>query len=222
MRWELFDGVPDEDVQRVLSVARRRTFRRGEVVLHEEDPADSLHLVVSGRFAVRRTTALGDDALLALRGPGEAFGELALVSGDAHRSATVEALEASETMCVQRSEFDRLRAVNPSVDRVLVKLLAHQLRRMNELVTEAYYEKAERRVLRRLLDLAAVYGRPDAEIEVPITQEQLASLAGASRATVNAVLAAERGRGTITLRRGATIVHDPQALARRAGRRDYP
>jgi CRP-like cAMP-binding protein len=93
---------------------------------------------------------------------------------------------------------------------------------MNDLVTEAYYEKAERRVLRRLLDLAAVYGRPDAEIEVPITQEQLASLAGASRATVNAVLAAERGRGTISLRRGATIVHDPQALARRAGRRDYP
>ena len=220
MRWELFAGVPAEDVQRVLGVARRRTFRRGEIVFHEADPADSLHLVVSGRFAVRRTTPLGEDALLAVRGPGEAFGELALVSPDADRSATVYALESAETMCVRRGEFDRLRAVHPAVDRVLVTLLAHELRRMNELLTEAYYETAERRVLRRLLDLAAVYGGLDGEVEVPITQEQLASLAGASRATVNAVLAAERSRGTITLRRGATIVRDPQALARRARRRE--
>jgi CRP/FNR family transcriptional regulator, cyclic AMP receptor protein len=221
VQWELFDGVPPEDVQRVLSVARRRRFKRGEVVFHESDPADSLHLVVGGRFAIQRTTRLGDDALLAVRGPGEAFGELALVSADP-RSATVYALEAGETMCVQRSEFDRLRTLHPAVDRMLVSLLAHQLRRMNELVTEAYYESAERRVLRRLLDLAAVYGGADGETEVPVTQEQLASLAGASRATVNAVLAAERGRGTIALRRGATIVRDPQALAKRAGRRELP
>jgi CRP/FNR family cyclic AMP-dependent transcriptional regulator len=221
VRWELFEGVPDEDVQRVLSLARRRTFKRGEVVFHEEDPADSLHLVVSGRFAIQRTTGLGEDALLAVRGAGQAFGELALVS-PGQRSATVYALEAAETMCVQRSEFDRLRTRYPAVDRMLVSLLAHELRRMNELVTEAYYETTERRVLRRLLDLAAVYDRSGPEIEVPVTQEQLASLAGASRATVNAVLAAERDRGTIRLRRGATIVRDPQALARRAGRRVDP
>jgi CRP/FNR family cyclic AMP-dependent transcriptional regulator len=221
VRWELFEGVSPEDVQRVLSVARRRRFKRGEVVFHEADPADSLHLVVSGRFAIQRTTGLGEDALLAVRGAGEAFGELALVSAE-QRSATVYALEAAETMCVQRSEFDRLRTLYPAVDRMLVSLLAHELRRMNELVTEAYYESAERRVLRRLLDLTAVYGGAGPETEVPVTQEQLASLAGASRATVNAVLAAERSRGTITLRRGATIVRDPQALARRAGRRAEP
>ena len=100
---------------------------------------------------------------------------------------------------------------------MLVSLLALELRRMNRLVTDAYYESAEKRVLRRLLDLAAVYGDGGGGTEIPLTQEQLASIAGASRATVNAVLAAERARGTITLRRGATIVRDPDALARRAG-----
>src|SRR5580765_6527260 len=128
VRWELLDGVPPDDLQAVLGIARRRTFKRGEVVFHQDDPGDSLHLVVKGRFAIRRTTAIGEEALLAVRGPGEAFGELALVSDDRERSATVYALEAGETMCVQRSEFDVLRARNPAVDRMLVALLAHQLR----------------------------------------------------------------------------------------------
>jgi CRP/FNR family transcriptional regulator, cyclic AMP receptor protein len=216
MQWKLLDGVPEEDVQRVLSIARRRTFRRGEVVFHELDPADSLHLVVKGRFAIHRTTRLGEDALLAVRGRGDAFGELALISGEA-RSATAYALEPAETLCVLRREFDRLRNVHPSVDRMLVTLLAHALRRMNELLTEAYYENAEKRVLRRLLELVAVYGDNTSETEIPMTQEQLASLAGTSRATVNAVLSAERTRGTIALRRGATIVRKPEAVARRAG-----
>jgi len=215
VEWKLFAGVPPEDVGRVLGIARRRTFKRSEVVVHEGDPADSLHLVVSGRFAVQRTTRLGEDALIAVHGPGDAFGELALVESTA-RAATVYALEPAETLCVHRIEFDELRAKQPSVDRMLVTLLANQVRRMDELLTEAYYDDAGKRLLRRLLELASVYDNGGGEVVIPLTQEQLASLAGASRATVSAVLSAERKRGTIALRRGATVLLDRELLARRA------
>ena len=60
MAWPLLDGLPDEDVKRLLSVARRRTFAKGEVVFHRDDPADSLHLVVRGRFGARVVTPLGE------------------------------------------------------------------------------------------------------------------------------------------------------------------
>ena len=216
MEWKLFAGVSPEDVRRVLGIARRRTFKRSEVVVHEGDPADSLHLVVSGRFAVQRTTRVGEDALIAVHGPGDAFGELALVES-APRAATVYALEPAETLCVHRIEFDELRAKQPSVDRMLVTLLANQVRRMDELLTEAYYDDAGKRLLRRLLELASIYDGGDGEVVIPLTQEQLASLAGASRATVSAVLSAERNRGTIALRRGATILLDRESLTRRAG-----
>jgi len=215
VEWKLFAGVPPEDVRRVLGIARRRTFKRSEVVVHEGDPADSLHLVVSGRFAVQRTTRLGEDALIAVHGPGAAFGELALVESSA-RSATVYALEPAETLCVHRIEFDELRAKHPSVDRMLVTLLAHQVRRMDGLLTEAYYDDAGKRLIRRLLELATVYDNGGGEVVIPLTQEQLASLAGASRATVSAVLSAERKRGTIALRRGATVLRDRDGLARSA------
>src|SRR3954452_12254594 len=209
MRWELLEGVPADDLQAVLGIARRRTFKRGEVVFHQDDPGDSLHLVVKGRFAISRRTAIGEEVLLAMRGPGEAFGELALVS-DQDRSATVSALDPGETLCVHRIDFERLRTAHPSVDRMLVSLLAKQLHRMNQLLSEAFYESAKRRVLRPLLERDEVGA--DGE-EIRITQEQLGALAGASRSTVAAVLAAEQRRGSIEIRRGATVVRDAAALA---------
>jgi CRP/FNR family cyclic AMP-dependent transcriptional regulator len=213
MEWELLREVPTADVRRLLSIARRRRFSRGEVVFHEHDPADSLHLIVKGRFAVRITTPVGETAMLALRGPGQAFGELALVSeSDAVRTATVEALESGETHAVYRREFDRLRREYPKVGEVLVALLADALTRTNTLLLDAYYAPAEKRVLRRLLDVSRLYP----EGAVRLTQEDIASLAGTSRATVNRVLREEERRGLLELRRGCCAVLDVDALARRA------
>jgi CRP/FNR family cyclic AMP-dependent transcriptional regulator len=144
----------------------------------------------------------------------EAFGELALIS-EQRRSATASALEAGETLSVLYDDFEHLRRRHPIVDRMLVSLLATQLRRMDQLLAEACYETAERRVIRRLLDLAHVYGGDEQPIRV--TQDRLAALAGASRATVNAVLSQERRRGTIDVKRGATLILDRAAVTRRAG-----
>src|SRR5262249_59588002 len=64
MQWQLFGDLPPEEVRRVLSMARTRTFGRGAALFHEGDPADSVHLIAKGRFAVRVTTPLGETATL--------------------------------------------------------------------------------------------------------------------------------------------------------------
>lgn len=212
MEWQLFAGVPEEDVRRLLAIARRRTFGRNEVVFHRGDPANSLHLIASGRFGVAIITPLGDTAMLGVRGPGEAFGELALVSGgQAERSATVSALEPGETRCVHQNDFARLRREHPRIDAVLTAILAESVRRLSDQVTDAYYLPAERRVLRRLAELAELYNGC-----VTLPQEAIAELAGTSRATVNRVLRDAERRGALELSRGRTIVRDPDELARRA------
>jgi CRP/FNR family cyclic AMP-dependent transcriptional regulator len=215
MEWQLFADVPPEDVRRLLAIARRRTFGRGEVVFHRGDPANALHLIVEGRFAVAITTPLGETAMLGVRGPGEAFGDLALVSGpSSERSATVSALESGETRSVLRDDFARLRRDHPGIDAVLVAVLAESVRRLSEQVTEAYYLPAEARVLRRLAELAELY---DGTVSLP--QEALAELAGTSRATVNRVLREQRERGTVELSRSKTVVLDLERLRQRAGLR---
>jgi CRP/FNR family transcriptional regulator, cyclic AMP receptor protein len=212
MEWQIFADVPPEDVRRLLAIARRRTFARNEVVFHRGDPANALHLIVEGRFAVSIITPLGETAMLGVRGPGDAFGDLALVSGgSAERSATVSALEAGETFSVLREDFARLRREHPEVDAVLVAILAESVRRLSEQVTEAYYLSADDRVLHRLADLAELYGGT-----VPLPQEALAELAGTSRATVNRVLREQQERGTVELSRSKTTVLDLERLRRRS------
>jgi CRP-like cAMP-binding protein len=214
MEWRLLEGLPESDVRELLAIARRRVFRRGEVVFHRDDPADSLHLVQKGRFAIKIMTPLGETATIGVRGPGDSFGEMALVDESARRAATVAALEDAETFAVYQAEFRRLRSRHPQVDQLVIGFLTTEVRRLDELLLEALYIPVERRVLRRLAELTGTYAGRDGEI--PLTQEQLAELAGTSRATVNKVLREEQRRGTVELRRGRTIVVQRDEIARRA------
>jgi CRP-like cAMP-binding protein len=213
VKWKLLDGLADTELQALLSIARRRRFARGEVVFHQHDPADTLHLIDKGRFAVRVATPLGDTAILAVLGPGDIFGELSLLAdADPRRSATVAALEAAETRSVHRLDFERLRSQHPETASVLISILSGQVRRLSRHLLEALYVPADKRVLRRLLEVAELYG----DGVVPLTQDDLAGLAGTSRATVNRVLRDEAARGSVQLGRGRTTVVSVEELTRRA------
>lgn len=215
MQWRIFAGLPEEDVRAMLALARRSTYRRGEVVFHRHDPADAMHLITKGRFDVRIATALGDEVALAIWGPGDIFGELAVLT-DRDRTATVTALEPGETLVVRGSEVRRLAHRHPSLDEVLVRVLAERVAFLSERLVEAYTVDAETRVARRVLELARVYGGGAAPVVIPLIQDELAALAGTSRATVNRVLRDAERRGIVELRRGRTVVLDEDALARLA------
>ena len=215
MEWPLLADLRPDDVRNVLSIARRRTFRRGEFVFHRDDPADSLHLIVRGRFGARVVTPLGDDVLLDVMGPGQSFGELAVLQPGSRRSATVSALEDGETRSVFRDDFVQLEREHPGVKDVLLQLLAEQLRRASDRIVEAHYVDADTRVRRRLVELADAYRSADGDAVVPLTQEDVAAMAGTSRATVNRVLRDEQQQGAVELGRGRVIVLDREALERR-------
>lgn len=219
MEWQILEGVPEQDVARVLDMARKRTFRKGEIVFHEGDPADTLHLVRSGRFAVKVTTQYADEAILAVLAAGDIFGELALLSPDAPRSATVVALEPAETLSVHQLDFGRLRREHPGVGDVLIGVLSAQVRRLSRHLLEALYTPADTRVRRRVLELVDIYAGDDPALPVtiPLTQDDLADLAGTSRATVNRVLREDEARGIVELGRGRTLVVDRDGLAKWAG-----
>src|SRR5215210_4160671 len=142
---------------------------------------------------------------------------MAVVGQKARRSATVDALEEAETFCVYEGDFARLRREQPQVTEVVVGLLANEVRVLNERLLEALYLPVTRRVLRRLNELARLY-RHDARerIEIPLTQEELAGLAGTTRATVNSVLRDAEQRGLLELRRGKTTIIDQGQLERHA------
>ena len=158
--------------------------------------------------------------MMAVHGPGDAFGELASLETEQTRSTTVAALVAGETYAVRRDDFSRLRQEYPEVNDVLVRLLARRVRRTTELLAEALFVAADLRVLRRLTELARLFRGDAPPTIVPLAQHELAELAGTSRATANRVLGAEVQRGTLKLGRGQIVVIDAAALAARAARGD--
>ena len=212
VEWPLLSDLAPEDVRQLLSIARRRTFDKGEVVFHRDDPAESLHLIVRGRFAARVSTQAGDSVLLGVLGPGQTFGELALLLPGERRSATVSALEDGETRSVFRDDFARLQQSHPGVKDVLLRLLAEQVRRTSDRIVEAHHVDADTRVRRRLCELAETYSDGDGVAVVPLTQDDLASMAGTSRATVNRVLREEQESEAVSLQRGRVTLLDVEAL----------
>ena len=214
MEFRILEGLPAEDVRRFLALARRRTFERDEIVFHRGDPADAVHLITKGRFARRVHSSLGDTAMLAVRGPGDTFGELSLVWTGMSRLVTVSALEPGETLSVAGLTFRGLLGQHPELKDVLVKLLAERLLYSDKRIVAAHFLDAEARVRWTLLELAPAYGA-DTGVVIPLTQESLAELSGTARGTVNRVLRDEQERGAVLLERGRVRIVDPDALRAR-------
>lgn len=216
MDWKLLDCLDPEERRRVIGHAQRRRFKRGEVIFHEGDPGDAMHLIAAGHVAIRRSTPLGDVATLLVLGPGDFFGELVLVSPDAGRNGTAVALGVAETRVLHRAQIDLLRQDNPGIDRFLVDALAKEIRRMSTLLSEALYVPVEKRVWRRLLEVADTYGARSAGDIVPLTQEDLAGLAGTTRPSANKALRTVERAGLISMSRGQVRLLDHEGLARKA------
>jgi CRP-like cAMP-binding protein len=210
----LLEVFNDTERRDLMAVARRRRFTRNEVVFHDGDPGDTLHLVVKGRFAIRVTTPLGDVATLRVLGPGEHFGELAVLAPGPRRG-TVVALETAETLSLHRDDLDALRTTMPKVNDMLMTALVVEVRRQATALVDALYVPADRRVWRRLHDLTQLYGS-EQPVTIPLTQDDLAQLAGTTRPTANRVLRAGESDGVVRLARGRIEIHDLDALARLA------
>lgn len=206
-------AVPE--VELILHAGRRHVFSRGEVVFHEGDYGDAVHLVTRGHFAVQVTIREGKTATLGVMGRGETFGEVALFHPDARRVGRVVALEPGETLSIGREDFQTLRKEDPALTEAVLSILADKVRRYTRYLLEALYVPVQIRVLRRLLELADTYAANSDPIRV--TQVALAQMAGTSRATVNRVLRQEQKRGTLELARGRIVLLDRTRLEDRAG-----
>jgi CRP/FNR family transcriptional regulator, cyclic AMP receptor protein len=212
-RWPLLSVLDDSDARALLDQLQPRTFRRGHSVLHEGASAACLYLIDDGHAAVRVVTPDGVTAMIRVLGPGQHFGELALLSPGA-RTASVDALDDLSLLALDRATFDRLRQRHPQLEAVLTEALVQEVRRLTHCLTEAYHLPTTQRVTQRLVELAGVYGSGSGDpVTIPLTQEELAELTGATRPTVNRVLRALEDDGLIEHQRGRLRLIDVDALA---------
>jgi CRP/FNR family transcriptional regulator, cyclic AMP receptor protein len=217
VEWALLAGLDERDREQFLGLTRRRSFAKNEVVCHQGDMADSLHLVETGHLAVRGTLESGETATFNVLAAGDCFGELALLRQDLRRTATVVALESTTTLAVAATSFRRLCADKPQVERALSTLLAARVDQLSRRLLDTMYLGLDRRVFRMLVQLASTYESAGDSVSIPLPQTALADLVGATRPSVNQVLQRLAQQDLLELQRGRVVILDLPALIRRSG-----
>jgi CRP/FNR family transcriptional regulator, cyclic AMP receptor protein len=169
----------------IAAASNARQLVRGDVLFNEGDPPDALYLVTRGRIAIVMSNSIDRrESVVALMEPGDLFGELGLLD-EGPRSAMARSLEPSELIEVPYQPVREMLDENPRLLWNVTRLLATRLRVMDEVLADSVFLDVTGRTAKRLLELA----NGNDEFQLPVTQEELAGMVGASRERVNKAIA---------------------------------
>src|SRR5687767_1387926 len=208
-RVPLFASLKPHQLAEMAQMARRQRFGRDEAVFYQGDSGDSFYVILSGQVKVSVSSPEGQEAILVMLDTGESFGELALLD-EQPRSATIEATRPTEVLVMRREEFHRMIHQHPDVSLSLLRVMTKRLRDTDQLVQDAAFLDVAERLAKKLLALVDSHGRPSErgiELDIHLTQQDLAAMIGATRESVNKQLGAFRDRGILAVdRQGITII----------------
>jgi len=213
-RVPLFSELSRAQLEQIASVAIPRSYPKGVRVFHEGDESDACYIVRSGDLRITREHSDGRAIALATMGPGDIFGELAMLDRKA-RSASVEALTDTELLALPATDFRRLLRENNEITVKLVIALTRKVRDANERISRQSFQTVPSRVagvLNQLLAEEAVTPLVKDGVTIRLRQSDLAQMAGTSRESVSRFLATLERAGVVQVGRGRVTVIEPERL----------
>ena len=215
----LFSDFSVKQLEAVSLVARGKTLQRREELFHKGDHGGEVYVVASGKLKALTTSAEGDDVVFSILGPGEVFGEVALL-GVTPRTATVSAIEDCQLFAIDRRDFMSFLRTNPEVSVKLLSVLAMRLKRVSELVEDTLFLNLPLRLAKKLLSLSRAYGEEVADgirIDLKLSQEEWGDLVGTTRESINKQLRKWTEAGIVRIDDGYLVILNPVELEKLAG-----
>jgi CRP/FNR family cyclic AMP-dependent transcriptional regulator len=215
---EFLGHLSNEQRDALKQISRRRSYKRGATLFNEGDIADRVVVILEGNVKVSFFTDDGKEVVLAVRGPGDLVGELSALDAEP-LSATVTAIGPVTGLVMGADAFTNFLQQTPGVALLLLRMLSRKLRDADRKRVEFSEFDTVGRVARRLVELCERFGGPSegrVEIDLGLTQEELAGWTGASREAVSKALQILKARGWVTTQRRSITVLDLQALRKRS------
>jgi CRP-like cAMP-binding protein len=203
-----------EELSAIVARAQVRSFKPGQPVMTQGDPGDTLHIVMKGLARVSMVSANGREIVLDYAEAGHVLGEIAFLDGG-ERTATVEAIEPVETLCLSRKAFDDILQDYSGLAMRLLKAMARRLRQNNAVIEADRAYTSGPRLARFLLRLMMGGGETEsgeARLKIALSQGELGNFAGMSREQINRQLSAWADSGIVALKTGRVTVLDREAL----------
>jgi len=194
-----FSGLAEDDLEQIAEHATPESFRRGALIISDGDPADALYVVINGRVKVFLGSDDGKEVVLTILGPGESFGEIALLDEEP-RSASVAAMEKTTVLVIRRDRFLELLRENSDLSWTMIRSLSHLVRRL----TGSVQSLALNDVYRRIVEILEQRGVFEGEVRVineRLTHQLLADMVGASREMVSRIMSDLVKGGYLTVSR---------------------
>ncbi len=211
----LFANLPEAELQILASRLGKRTFARGMILFHKDSPGQTLYLIESGKVRIFVLSENGQEMTLDVHGPGECFGEVSLLDGKSRPVGAV-ALEQTVTHTLQRDDFLCCMKDYPILTQRIMELLIERHRQLTAHAECLAFLDVPGRLAAALLELAERHGvkRGDqtVEIDLHLTQAELATWVGATREMVNKALGVFRDRGCIRIEGQTITITDAQRL----------
>lgn len=206
-------GLSDPELEALAGSLERCAFGKGQVIFHQGDPGQAMYIIETGRVRIFVLSETGQELSVNIYGPGETFGELALLDGQP-RSAGAIAMTDTVTQALRRADFLRYVETHPRVALRIIEVLSARLRYTTTYAESLAFLPVQGRVATKLLELADRHGVRVAgqALELWLTQAELASLVGATRESVNQALRAYREQGLIAVERQKIILLDRRGL----------
>jgi CRP-like cAMP-binding protein len=211
--------LSDAETRRLLRVSSSREFARGATVFEPVANPRSVYLLERGLVRIYRLSAKGEEATLGYVRPGEVFGELGAFS-DQPRESFAQAVRTSHVLRVPREELRRILDDHPRIALSVTTQIGNRFKRIESRVESLVFRNLRSRVSHILLELAEDFGRKDDErivIDLPLSQQDVATRVGATRQSVNLCLRELREAELVGYRNRRFTLSDPAALRRDAG-----
>ena len=214
----LFAGFGPSVFESLEKCLVRRRYPGGQALFHMGDEGNSLHIIERGRVKITIPSSSGEELILAILEAGDLLGELSLFDGKP-RSATVQALEDTETLCLHREDLLALMRDRFDVVEIILEVLVRRIRDTGLLLADRNFLDITSRLVKKILDLGDTFGIREGNqvrIGVKITQKDLASMIGATRESINKQLKGLRDQGIVRMNGGTIEIMNRERLVRKA------
>jgi len=212
----ILSSLSQSDWEKVKHLFIEKHFGKDEYIFFEGDPSSWIGVVLEGRVKMIKHSENGKDVVLDLIAPGEMLGEMAAFNGEPY-PATAQAMEPTVVAIIHQDDYLRLLKQYPALALRMIEELGRRLREAQETIKSMAVERVERRIARILLKLAATTGLSSEEgivIELPLTRQDIAEMAGTTVETAIRTMSKFRKRGLVQTKRGRVTILQPHELVK--------
>lgn len=205
-----FRGLAEVAIDELVARSRIERCRRGKTIFRRASAGTAMMAVLRGSVKICTVSRNGKEAVLNVIGPGQVFGEIAVLDGGP-RTADAVALVESDILVLDRRDFLPVVRAHPELAQRLLEVLCGRLRKTSEQLEDAFFLDMPGRLAKALLAAraGAAAGSP---VQVNLTQRELGEMIGTARESVNKLLHSWQDQGIVSLRRGAIAIRKPDAL----------